>query len=44
MDILHLVDRLEEVLNQSRSFWFTSQVVVDEDRNNYQGTFQLIHD
>ncbi len=32
MDILHLVDRLEEVLNQSRSFWFTSQVVVDEDR------------
>jgi F0F1-type ATP synthase membrane subunit b/b' len=32
MDILHLVDRLEELLNQSRSIWFTHNVVVDEDR------------
>ena len=32
MDILHLVDRLEELLNQSRALWFTHNVVVDEDR------------
>lgn len=32
MDILHLVDRLEELLNQSRALWFTRSVVVDEDR------------
>ncbi len=32
MDILHLVDRLEEILNQSRALWFTRSVVVDEDR------------
>jgi len=32
MDILHLVDRLEELLNQSRPLWFTRSVVVDEDR------------
>lgn len=32
MDILHLVDRLEELLNQSRPFPFTHNVVVDEDR------------
>ena len=32
MDILHLVDRLEEVLNQSRPLWFTKSVIVDEDR------------
>lgn len=32
MDILHLVDRLEEILNQSRPLWFTHNVIVDEDR------------
>jgi len=32
MDILHLVDRLEELLNQSRPFLWTHNVVVDEDR------------
>lgn len=32
MDILHLVDRLEELLNQSRPVPFTHSVVVDEDR------------
>lgn len=32
MDILHLVDRLEELFNQSRPIPFTRSVVVDEDR------------
>jgi hypothetical protein len=32
MDILHLVDRLEEILNQARPFPFTHNVIVDEDR------------
>jgi leucyl-tRNA synthetase len=32
MDILHLIDRLEEQLNQSRPFPFTHSVIVDEDR------------
>jgi cell division septum initiation protein DivIVA len=32
MDILHLVDRLEELLNHSRALWFTHNVIVDEDR------------
>lgn len=32
MDILHLVDRLEELFNESRSLPFTSNVIVDEDR------------
>ena len=32
MDILHLVDRLEELLDQSRQLWFTHNVIVDEDR------------
>jgi len=33
MDILHLVDRFEELLNQSHPlFFFTHNVVVDEDR------------
>ncbi len=32
MDILHLVDRLEELLNQSRPLWLTHNVIVDEDR------------
>ncbi len=32
MDILHLVDRLEELINHSRSIPFTHNVIVDEDR------------
>jgi vacuolar-type H+-ATPase subunit H len=32
MDILHLVDRLEELINQSREIPFTHNVIVDEDR------------
>lgn len=32
VDILHLVDRLEELLNQSRPIWLTHSVAVDEDR------------
>ena len=32
MDILHLVDRLEESLNQGRPVPFTKNVIVDEDR------------
>ena len=32
MDILHLVDRLEDLLNQSRPLPFTHNVFVDEDR------------
>ena len=32
MDILNLVDRLEDLLNQSRPLWFTHNVIVDEDR------------
>lgn len=32
MDILHLVDRLEELFNKSRPIWLTHSVVVDEDR------------
>lgn len=32
MDILHLVDRLEELFNESRTIPFTRNVVVDEDR------------
>ncbi|MCE1254488.1 MAG: hypothetical protein LWX83_13180, partial [Anaerolineae bacterium] len=32
MDILHLIDRLEELFNESRSFPFTHTVIVDEDR------------
>ena len=32
MDILHLVDRLEELFNESRSIPFTQSVIVDEDR------------
>ena len=32
MDILHLVDRLEELFNQSRPLPFTRNVIVDEDR------------
>jgi cell division septum initiation protein DivIVA len=31
MDILHLVDRLEELFNESKSIPFTHNVVVDED-------------
>ena len=32
MDILHLIDRLEELLNHSRHIWFTQDVIVDQDR------------
>jgi vacuolar-type H+-ATPase subunit H len=32
MDILHLVDRLEELFNESRSIPFTHSVILDEDR------------
>jgi len=32
MDILHLVDRLEELFNEARSVPFTHSVIVDEDR------------
>jgi cell division septum initiation protein DivIVA len=32
MDILHLIDRLEEILNESRTIPFTHNVIVDEDR------------
>jgi cell division septum initiation protein DivIVA len=32
MDILHLVDRLEELFNEGRPIWFTHSVLVDEDR------------
>lgn len=32
MDILHLVDRLEELVNESRAVPFTRNVVVDEDK------------
>jgi hypothetical protein len=32
MDILHLVDRLEELFNESRPIWFTHSVIMDEDR------------
>lgn len=32
MDILHLVDRLEELFNESRTFPFTRNAIVDEDK------------
>ena len=32
MDILHLIDRLEELFNESRSIPFTHSVILDEDR------------
>ena len=32
MDILQLIDRLEELLNESRPLPFTHNVIVDEDR------------
>jgi len=32
MDIMHLVDRLEDLINQGRPFPFTHNVIVDEDR------------
>jgi len=32
MDILHLVDRLEELFNDSKPIWFTRSIIVDEDR------------
>jgi len=32
MDIMHLIDRLEELFNESRPIPFTHNVVLDEDR------------
>ena len=32
MDILHLVDRLEELFNSSRPIPLTHNVIVDEDK------------
>ena len=32
MDILQLVDRLQEIMNQARPLPFTHNVIVDEDR------------
>lgn len=32
MDILHLVDRIEELFNESRAVPFTRNVVIDEDK------------
>jgi len=32
MDIMHLIDRLEEVLNESRQLPFTHNIIVDEER------------
>ncbi|MBN1537027.1 MAG: hypothetical protein JW908_09870 [Anaerolineales bacterium] len=32
MDILHLIDRLEELLNESRPLWFTHNVIIDEEK------------
>jgi cell division septum initiation protein DivIVA len=32
MDIQHLIDRLEEMFNESRPIWFTHLVIIDEDR------------
>lgn len=32
MDILHLVDRLEEIFNEGRPVWFTHSVIVNEDK------------
>jgi hypothetical protein len=32
MDILHLIDRLEEILNEARPLPFTRNIIVDEER------------
>lgn len=32
MDILHLVDRLEELFNNSRPIWLTKNVIINEDK------------
>lgn len=32
MDILHLVDRLEELFNESRPIWLTHNVIINEDK------------
>jgi len=32
MDILHLVDRLEELFNDSRPIWLTNNVIINEDK------------
>lgn len=32
MDILHLIDQLEELFNESKSVWLTNDVMIKEDR------------
>lgn len=32
MDILHLIDRLEQVLNEGQRVWLTAKLIVDEDK------------
>ncbi|NTV37125.1 MAG: hypothetical protein HGA53_09240 [Anaerolineaceae bacterium] len=32
VDILHLIDRLEELFNESKPIWFTHSVILDEDK------------
>ncbi len=32
MDILHLIDRLEQALNEGQRVWLTAKLMVDEDR------------
>jgi cell division septum initiation protein DivIVA len=32
MDILHLVDRLEELFNNSQPIWLTKNVIINEDK------------
>ena len=32
MDILHLIDRLEQTLNEGQRVWLTAKLMVDEDR------------
>lgn len=32
MDILHLIDQLEELFNESKSLWLTNEVMIKEER------------
>ncbi len=32
MDILHLIDQLEELFNESKQVWLTNEVMIKEDR------------
>ncbi len=32
MDILHLIDQLEDLFNDSKALWFTNDVMIKEDR------------